>query len=180
MDWDNKRSFIRRETKGTFGPIWTPEEDEICRRLSPDYKVLEQELPNRTLKAIQRRCSILGVHRSTYRWSSYEKSKVIEHFEAGSLEELARILPTRSIKQIRDMAWNLGLHREKPPFKKTGYEDVDYVRAKIREFGWVTEDIDVLCETTYFRRVTIQQPNWHVVRRALKLIKAYDAVLNED
>jgi hypothetical protein len=48
------RHFQRRGHTNQGFKIWTPEEDELCRRHYPNYTAMQRELPHRTRHAIRR------------------------------------------------------------------------------------------------------------------------------
>ena len=95
-----------------YRPSGAPEEDAILRGEYPALgaRGVLKKLKGRTLEAIKRRASILGITQGIrVRWTEEEKRILEENIGKVSFETLAEMLPGRSMDSIKGQAYYRGL-----------------------------------------------------------------------
>lgn len=110
--------------------LWTEEEDEICRRLYPDYVKLRAALTGRSCYAIQSRCRELKVAKRCPPWTGADIAKLRKLYPTSSWDCLKAAFPHRGPIGIRDRAHALGVYRKKPAYAPTGDSVLDELRAE--------------------------------------------------
>lgn len=137
------RDTVRRRGTTCQGYIlWTEAEDEICRRLHPDYSALLAALPGRTKGAVKRRCGSLGVTKKLHPWTGKEISDFRRIYPTAPAEELRERFDRRTRQAIEARAQSLGVRRAKPQYVPTGNYLLDALRSRCHEQGLTMRDLD--------------------------------------
>lgn len=110
--------------------IWTPAEDELCRRHHPDYDTLEKALPHRTRAALICRCGYLGITRAPRHFTAKDYSDLRRMYGVADRSTLADRFSGRSPKTLGKLARSLGLKRPRPAYRPTGYYLLDELRSR--------------------------------------------------
>ncbi len=134
-------------------PLWTDEEDNICRRLYPDYKALVMELPRRTYRAIQLRCGLLKLTNPARPWTGEELSRLRRMYRSSTKGELKAAFPHRSAFSLTHRANKIRIYRTKRPYQPTGEHILDELRAECFRRNITMPDLDEIANARgYFRR----------------------------
>lgn len=96
----------------------------------------EGGLPDRTLNAIQKRASDLGLSVGSkrggqgYAWTDKENSTLRQFFPHSSYEEIARVLPNRTANAVKEQAYRMGLRKQVPAQEWTP-DEIETVRKYV-------------------------------------------------
>lgn len=168
------RARILRTGYTLFGQrLWSEEEDLVCRLFYPDYFALRQILYNRTARAIQRRCQVLGLAKRRRQWGPLDKQKLRKLYPSASREEICATFPDVAWENIQAVARYYGWKRDKKPYKITGIVSLDQVRRRCYEIKWTMRDLDEESRTKrYFqtRGYCSKHPNFKQINRAVKTL----------
>ncbi|MBZ9909017.1 hypothetical protein LB557_23695 [Mesorhizobium sp. BR115XR7A] len=135
--------------------LWIPKEDEICRSLYPDYLAMAKALPHRSRKAIEHRCSVLGiVHRRINVWTAKRDTLFRKMYRTSSTQELRDAFPEMTMKQIWRRGCKCKLSRpRKRPYRTTGNLLLDELREECWRQNISMPDLDEFARSgRYFRR----------------------------
>jgi hypothetical protein len=137
--------------------LWTKQEDEIIRRLYPNYKALRKALRRRTFKAIRVRASACGFTVKRHRWTAAEASRLRRLYPTASHEELLAAFPGVSLRQATAKANQIKVFRKRRPLAATGYPIIDEVRLRAFQLNITMVDLDAMSRT----RCYFQKAGWH-------------------
>jgi hypothetical protein len=150
-------------------PLWTADEDEICRKLCPDFATLQKEIPRRTRSAIVKRCLRLGLGRKTPHWTAAENKLFRKVYSKVSLDDLKASFPSRSYQSLRKRANKTGLSRPRALYKITGHHLIDDIRHECYKQHITMVDLDFYCQSgKYFA--------WHGWKRKIDYKKIAKAI----
>ncbi len=134
-------------------PLWTDEEDDICRRFYPDYKALVAKLPRRTCRAIHFRCGVLNLTNAIRPWTGEEQSRLRRMYRSSSKGELKAAFPHRTTWSLTHRANKMRVYRAKQPYRPSGDDLLDELRAECFRRKITMPDLDVIANGRgYFRR----------------------------
>ncbi len=147
------RFQIRKRGYTTLGyPLWTAEEDEICRQLYPDYSALQKALPRRSKCAIKSRCCNLGIVRKVHVWTAAELAKFKRLYKSASTDEILTTFPHLSKDTMWSMAGFYKVGRPKQPYARTGNYLLDGLRDECKRQGITMPELDEFVGSKrYFR-----------------------------
>ncbi|WP_150129938.1 SANT/Myb-like DNA-binding domain-containing protein [Sinorhizobium sp. RAC02] len=154
---ERARKKMRREGVNMSGDkLWSAVEDELIKRLYPNYVAILTELPHRTYSACRTRARTLGVVKERPPYTAKELSIVRRLYPAGDREKLLALLPGRTWDQVGDLAKRHGIRRAPKLFKPTGVVVLDQIRARCRELNYTMPDLDKMIRSKgYFKKA-----NW--------------------
>lgn len=152
--------------------IWTDAEIQVLRQ-TPSNVRAHQQLPHRSLGAIENKRSKLGLSRHIHMWTAAEISKLRRMYPRSSKEELCAAFPDATWVGISHAASRRGFRREKPLYKHTGHQAIDQIREKCYAIGWTLADLDREAKTKgYFAyHSKTGRPNYKAIGRALKVLQ---------
>jgi hypothetical protein len=151
----NRVLVKRRGTNFAGQPVWTPEEEDTCRKLYPDYAALQRALSRRTYHSIRARCRHLGIAKTKRQFTAREVSDVRRMYGRASDAELKSHFAHRNHDSIRYMAQRLGVRRPRPRYTPTGDELLDELREQCFRKGLSMPDLDQYARSKhYFARGT--------------------------
>lgn len=154
--------------------LWTPEEDEICRKYGHDYSILGARLPHRTYKALRARCQRLGIRPKRKRISAKQLSTLRRLYPSATKAELLDAFPGYTLRELHDLASYYGLKRRVRAFASTGFPIIDAVRERARELNYSMPDVDEIAGTgKYFQKAgwfNHTRPNFVYVSRAVEAL----------
>lgn len=144
--------------------IWT--EDEIAilieRIGTMPYKEIMAYLPGRSGPSIGTKARKLGLLKAKPHWSDSDIAKLRKLYQRGTLEELERSFPKRSMKAIKSAALSRYFKRPLRPYKPTGKPLVDSVLKRAFQLRLSLLDLDEMCESgRYFRNQTWRTCSGH-------------------
>lgn len=134
---ERARDRIRRQGCTAQGyPLWTEEEDDLCRKLHHDRKALKKALKRRTMPAIENRCMRLGLRvKHLHWWTAAEISKLRRMYPTATWEELLAAFPGLSCHGITQAALKRNIRRARKPYKPTGDMLIDQLKGRCFELG---------------------------------------------
>jgi len=150
--------------------IWTPNEDEICKKHGNDYGVLRRKLPHRSYRALAWRCQRLGLRPKRNLTSAKEISLLRKLAKNSSSQEIIAAFPHRTVKQLQAIRSYYGIPLPKRRLIPTGFPIVDTIRARCFELNYSMGDLDKLAKTRgYFRRAGWRSAgmNYRAIGRAV-------------
>lgn len=137
--------------------LWTPTEDDVCRKYGSDYAVLRQKLPNRSYIALRSRCQTLGLRPKRRILTANEVSRIRRLVSTASSDQLREAFPDLSIAQIRAASRYYGIRRKRLPLKGTGISVIDSIRQRCFELRYSMVDLDEVANTKEY----FQKARWH-------------------
>lgn len=165
---------LRRWRELSSADLWKPEDDEVFRRLYPDYGALRKAFPSRSYRAIQGHASRLGIAAKRHRWTAAELSRLRRLYQSASREDVLAAFPGMGWKQIKARAEHAGLHRPRRPYCPTGHAILDDIRSRCFELRYSMVDLDEMARTKqYFTKA-----GWMRTQRikAQPVVRAVDAL----
>lgn len=131
------KEWMRRHGRTPKGHrLWAPDEDEIVRRLYPDYRALELALPHRTRKALEMHVAWLGIAPPRRIWADWEVVFTKPRYRSGlPIAELVGGLTEKTPKQVWRKASSMGWRRPRRPPLPTGHTLFDAVRSRAHELN---------------------------------------------
>jgi hypothetical protein len=164
-----KRGYMN--VHGRAWPLWTAEEDEMVRKLCPDYMALRKKLPGRTHYAIQMRTRTLGVSKHIHTWTGAEIARLRRLWSSADKNTILAAFPGLSWPKIRSTAKRRKFYRPERSFQPTGNSLLDQVRARCRYLKYTMRDLDALARTgNYFTR--LDWKHGHQIAKVAKAAKA--------
>ncbi len=158
------------------GQPWTDAEDGLCHVHHPDYKALMNALKGRTYSACRARCQKLGLADKRYRWTALRRIKLRKIYPTASTEELQTAFPGLTYWQIANAATYYKIHKEKKPFKRTGFPEIDQIRDYCFINNMTMVELDRISGTkSYFssaKWLTDRQINYRALGKAIKALGA--------
>lgn len=148
------RLYMKRTGKTPWGDmLWTKEEDDLVRKLHPDFKAMKKVLRRRTRAAIQARSCKLGITKKYRRWTALEASRLRKLYPRSSHTEMRAALSGLTWPQIKAQARYCKLHRDRKPFKQTGHQGLDMIRKYAFCLNLSMADLDKMARTRdYFQK----------------------------
>jgi hypothetical protein len=132
--------------------LWTPKEDETCRKHGNDYRILQTKLPHRSYEALKQRCRLLGLCPQRQMVTAREVS-LLRRLGAASVDELRAAFPTRTLSQLNHLRRYHGVPARRRQFSPTGFPIIDSVRSRCFELNYSMSDLDQLAKSnSYFQR----------------------------
>lgn len=152
--------------------VWTAEEKALVRQFAPAYDELVKRLPHRTRKAIRLQASVLRVARPCHIWSAAEISKLRKVYPRGERSEICSLFAHSTWVNIQNVARYHGFYRARRPYKLTGHEPLDQVRAKCFELNLNLVELDAECRTKrYFQSGWCRRKlNYRALGRAIEAL----------
>ena len=133
--------------------LWTDEEDDMCRRLYPDYVAMSRSIPDRTKPALKSRCRDLAITRSRNHFTARDIKTMRAAYPSLDMPALLKLMPGRTAAVLHAKASDMGLTRPKPQYKPTGNYLLDALRQRCFEEGYTMSDLDeYVKKDRYFRR----------------------------
>ncbi len=161
--------------------VWTSQEDDVLRKLYPDYRAIEQALPGRHIKALVARSARIGVSRSCHGWKASEISKLRKLYPTASHSTLLVEFPGLTWGAIKQAARAHGIFRAKRIHKRTGSPLVDSILTRIEEIGWTLGDLDKEANTQqYFTRQSWRRLNAFDMEKLAKAVAVLDGKIRID
>lgn len=141
------------------------------RETYPDYGLMRQRLPRRSLAALKNRAATLGVVRPRHVWTQTEVRKLSRLIAASaSNAELMRAFPHLRLEQITSKIRYLRLPRRKPRLARFEDAAIREVRWRAVQKGLSLRELDRLARTKrYFQTSTRRLVLKHVARAAAVL-----------
>lgn len=137
--------------------LWTPAEEELCRKHGDDYVILQQKLPHRSYSALRYRCILLGLRPKRKQLTARELSLMRRLVPTASPEQLRDAFPDRSVAQIRQAGRYHGIRSRRRPLTEVGIPAIDAIRQRCFELRYSMVDLDEIAKTkTYFHKA-----GWH-------------------
>lgn len=153
--------------------LWSDKDDEILKTLYPSYAAMRTQLPERTLRALQARCEVLGITKKLHWWQASEVAKLRRLYPSASQTKLREEFPGLTSKAIERAAARNGIHRAKRRYKRTGSLPMDQILTRIEEIGWTLVDLDAESKTgRYFRSGCWRgcRPNFSKLAKAVRAL----------
>lgn len=137
------REHIRRQGCTMQGYLlWQEQEDQLIAQLYPDYKRITKALPHRTFSACKCRAHNLQVAKKIRMWKASEISLLRRVYSKGTKAELLLAFPDRNWRSISYAALRHKIMRARRPYKLTGVDILDQIRARCWELHLTMEDLD--------------------------------------
>jgi hypothetical protein len=155
-------------------PLWTPDEDALCRQLFLDRPALKKALKRRTTRAIDHRCIRLGLSTKLHWWTDDEIATLRRLYPAGSWDELHQAFPGVTRACIRQMAHLHRISRRRKPYKMTGDLLVDQFKQRCFELRLTLRELNEAAGNTDFLRLHRERS-----RRRASLTKALNVLSGE-
>ncbi len=172
---ERNRRRMRREGVTMNGhKLWTDEEKEIVRRLSPDYDAICKLIPSRKRRSIQHMASYMGVAGQHHLFTAAEISKLRRLYSTVSWEEILQAFPFSDKERLAGVAKYHGFRRPRKKYKPTGDQPIDALLEKCAEANMSLVDLDKECRTkNYFRHENWRScpPNYTRIVKAIKLLE---------
>ncbi len=172
---ERNRRRIRREGVTMNGhKIWTDEERELIRQLSPNYDELCKLMPSRKRISIRKLASALGVANEKHIFTSAEISKLRRLYPKASWEEILAAFPFSNKSRLKCVASYYGFRRPKKKYKPTGDQPIDALLEKCAAANMSLSDLDKECRTkNYFSHENWRSapPNYTRIVKAIKLLE---------
>lgn len=153
------------------GMRWDEAQDAFVRKSYPDYGVIADRLPHRSLAALKNRAAILGIVRRRHVWKQTEVRKLIRLVAAGVANaELAHAFPEMRQAQIASKIRHLKLPPRRPALAT--FEDVAINEVRKRAFAenMTLVELDRRAGTgRYFQKSIRRLVLGHVARAAAVL-----------
>ncbi len=165
---------LRRQRELSSADLWQPEDDDLLRRLYPDYDALRKAFPGRSYRAIQGHVSRLGIAAKRHRWTSAELSRLRRLYQSASRQEVLAAFPEMGWKQIKARAEHAGLRRPRRPYCPTGHAILDDIRSRCFELRYSMVDLDQMAKTNHYFTKALWA-NARVVK-AQPVVRAVDAL----
>ncbi|QND67633.1 hypothetical protein HB777_29320 [Mesorhizobium loti] len=127
--------------------LWRKHEDDACRSLYPDYKALSAALPNRTRKALEKRCFQLGITRRNRILTEEEERRFRKLYRSATKNELYEAFPDLTAAQLHNFGRRRGLKRPRI-YLRSGDKLLDGLRDECWRLGITMADLD------YFTRLS--------------------------
>lgn len=152
--------------------VWTEEEKALVRQFAPAYDELVKRLPHRTRKAIRLQASALRVAMRRHIWSAAEISKLRKVYPLGDRTEICSLFAHSTWVNIQQAARRHGFHRARKPYKLTGHDPLDQMRAKCFELNLNLVELDAECRTKrYFQSGWCKNKlNYRALGRAIEAL----------
>lgn len=153
--------------------VWTEEERALVSQFAPAYDELVKLLPHRSRKAIRCQASTLCVAWPRHIWSAAEISKLRKVYPRGDRTEICSLFPHSTWVNIQKVARYHGFRRARKPYKLTGHEPLDQVRAKCFELNLNMVELDAECRTrSYFQGGWCgKRLNYRALGRAVEVLE---------
>jgi hypothetical protein len=149
------------------GRRWRKVEDAVVRKTYPDYGLMRLRLPCRSLAALKRRATILGVVKCRHVWMQTEVRRLSRLVEANtSNADLAPAFPHLRLAQITAKIRHLGLPRRRPQLVDFAEAAIGKVRQRAVEKGLSLRDLDRLARTKRYFQQSTRRLNLEYVARA--------------
>ena len=133
-------------------PLWSEDEIEVLRALSPQYDLIQQKLKGRSFEAIRHKCNRLGISKNIHLWTGAEISKLRRLYPSAPKAEIIAAFPSSTWAQIKSAARRYGFRRDTPPFTRSGNLLMDMILDRCEAIGWSYADLDDECGTgQYFQ-----------------------------
>lgn len=171
------------ERRGYAGnnKLWTEAEDKICRDLHPDYQAILRTLPYRSYYAVRNRCQKLGLAPKRNLVTSADVSKLRRFYSTSKPDELRRLLPGRSLKQIRAIARYYGIRKRRRGFLPTGHPIIDDIRQRCFNLNYSMVELDREAGTgSYFAKGGWHSPNGFSPAKVAKAIVVLDGQIKAE
>lgn len=152
--------------------VWTSGEDEVCRLLYPQYRMIERLLPHRTRRAIQARCQKIGLSYTVRQWGPLDKAKLRRLYPKAPWSDIKAALPDWTVQQIRSEARYLGIKRERKPYKPTGYRLLDQARDRIFDLNMYMRDADAYAGSRRYFYKAGWHSGWRNDKAICRLVRA--------
>jgi len=171
------RIYYRR---GSCRKRWSPQEDEIVRRLYPDYQEIQRHLKKRSYYAIRARARILRVATGRHIWTNRDITRLRSLYLQGATQaEAAAEFPHLNKNQICGKARHIRLVRARRNPYKLGISSLDTVRKQATTQGLSWRQLDKLAKTGRYFQKTIRREDWtHLARAVEKLGGTIDILWN--
>ncbi|KAA1176464.1 hypothetical protein FP026_27880 [Rhizobium tropici] len=172
---ERNRRRMRREGVTMNGyKLWTEEEKEIVRRLSPDYDAICKLIPSRKRRSIQHMASAMGVAGEKHLYTAAEISKLRRLYSTATWQEILEAFPFSDKERLKGVAKYHGFRRPRKKFKLTGDQPIDALLEKCAAANLSLVDLDKECRTkNYFRHCNWRSkpPNYTRIVKAIKLLE---------
>jgi hypothetical protein len=144
---------VRREGQTGRGDRLWDDDDDVLRRIFPDFDALERLMPYRSLAAIKARARKIGLYqKDEYKiWKCTDVHKLRSAYQRGGLREALAAFPECQDWQIRGRVAYYGI-RHTRPLKPQGIPLIDALRQRARDLGLSMEDLDHLAGGGFYFR----------------------------
>jgi hypothetical protein len=171
---ERNRRRIQREGMTMNGhKLWTDEDKEIVRQLSPNYDEICKRIPSRDRRSIRHMASVLGVAQEKHIFTGAEISKLRRLYSKASWEEILEAFPFSNKERLKGVAKYHGFSRPRRKFKPTGNQPIDALLEKCAAANISLPELDKECRTKrYFQQQNwrTRPPNYTRIVRAIKLL----------
>lgn len=167
-----RRLLMKRGVGPNGSMLWTAREDDLCRRLHPDYGAMLDALPHRSITALKKRCSHLCVQRKTFEWTAKALSDLRRMYPAAEWVELRDRFQGVSPATLKRIASRYGIARKRQPYLSTGIYLLDDLRARAFHEGMTMRHLDEYAESGMY----FQGQCWKGARGQVKYDKIIRAI----
>lgn len=153
------------------GMRWDEAQDALVRASYPDYGLMARHLPHRSLPALKKRVTALGIVRRRHVWKQTEVRKLTRLVAAdASNAELSRAFPEFRLTQIASKIRHLKLPRRKPNLVAFDDAAIHEVRRRAVAKNMTLVELDHQARTgRYFQKSTRRLVLEHVARATVVL-----------
>ncbi|MDH7793218.1 hypothetical protein [Ochrobactrum sp. AN78] len=154
--------------------LWTEDEISLLREHRNDIDRLCALLPHRTRCAIQSQCRKKVSSRQIHSWTAKEISQLRKLYPTADAKEISAVFSYSSWTNIQQVARYHGFRRQRKPYKLTGFNVLDQLRAKCFEIRWSMADLDRASRTKKYFQSMGWRRNKPSIQAVGKAVRALD------